>query len=795
MKKILLFLFLIMTTGCSLFNQNTEDKIEILIDDSIVVNPTKINVDNYDWNQHISVEVNDKVINDRCDISLFSGDPYQDDLCTFIAAYFHNGKTYQEYFNVHFTHVFDDVRSIYQYNEDEMIRIKGHISCVNSMGFIISDDSASAFAYYSSYDEYIPKVNDNIELFGKIVFDDGLLISVTNIIHRGNSIYNANFSEKNVDELVEIADNFKTNNYLVQEVLLSGNIKKTEGYYLSTDSINVKLEGVNKSVINFLDENPNSVITIKGYIYSYLEKENILVMMVRGYGENEVTQPDTNYLPTIIVDADYYHYMDISDVDDLATYFEATDYEDGHFEIKEDMIDGSIELGENIITLSVADSDKNLVSKSITIHVGPYLTKNLSKGIEVIDENCMPSTGESKALVIPVAIGNHPATNSMRQVIQKAFFGNESDTGWESLSSYYYESSYGKLTITGEVTNWYHAKRSQNEYAKYYDDDDYIYGSTIILEEALEYFSDTYDYSDFDSNKDGYIDAVYLIYNVPIGGNGSHYEEDFYWAFTYWDMSSDERTYQATKGYSYVFMSYDFFDEDLEYSSKNLTINCETLIHETGHLFNLDDLYDFVDGDEFNNSGGYCGVDMMDFNIGDHGPYSKLLLDWIEPVVITKSGIYALPAFTTNGIAFAISNKKMDSLFAEYYLIDYFTFDGLNELQLKDYFNTNRDYAGVRVSQVNSVLEEDIGYYPYFQYNNGDTKFKQIKLLEADYDGTFDLSISNDGATLNDFYQPGTIFGVGAYENYKSSTGLKLPFTMEVLSCDKNQAYIKITMR
>ena len=34
-----------------------------------------------------------------------------------------------------------------------MIRIKGHISCVNSMGFIISDDSASAFAYYSSYDE------------------------------------------------------------------------------------------------------------------------------------------------------------------------------------------------------------------------------------------------------------------------------------------------------------------------------------------------------------------------------------------------------------------------------------------------------------------------------------------------------------------------------------------------------------------------------------------------------------------------------------------------------------------
>ena len=59
----------------------------------------------------------------------------------------------------------------------------------------------------------------------------------------------------------------------------------------------------------------------------------------------------------------------------------------------------------------------------------------------------------------------------MRQNIQKAFFGTESETGWESLKSYYSESSYGKLNIDGTVTNWYTPKNNEAYYAEYKDED------------------------------------------------------------------------------------------------------------------------------------------------------------------------------------------------------------------------------------------------------------------------------------------------------------------------------------
>ncbi|MBR2958465.1 MAG: hypothetical protein IKC19_02385, partial [Bacteroidales bacterium] len=67
----------------------------------------------------------------------------------------------------------------------------------------------------------------------------------------------------------------------------------------------------------------------------------------------------------------------------------------------------------------------------------------------------LPSIGNSKALVIPVSFIDYKAPIMMKSDLEKAFFGSSSDTGWESLSSYYYKSSYGKLNITGTVLDVY----------------------------------------------------------------------------------------------------------------------------------------------------------------------------------------------------------------------------------------------------------------------------------------------------------------------------------------------------
>ena len=64
----------------------------------------------------------------------------------------------------------------------------------------------------------------------------------------------------------------------------------------------------------------------------------------------------------------------------------------------------------------------------------------------------LPSVGKSKILVIPIQTSDDKFTQKELKLIQDGFFGTEGETGWESVASYYEKSSYGKLSISGEVT-------------------------------------------------------------------------------------------------------------------------------------------------------------------------------------------------------------------------------------------------------------------------------------------------------------------------------------------------------
>lgn len=136
----------------------------------------------------------------------------------------------------------------------------------------------------------------------------------------------------------------------------------------------------------------------------------------------------------------------------------------------------------------------------------------------------------------------------------------------------------------------------------------------------------------FDSDGNGWIDGIVAVYS---GHNFTEMSEAYdtsmyYWAYTYWTIGaySDANWTKPNKNCPtpnlYVWMSYDFFYEAV----KSPKVDAHTLIHETGHMYGLDDYY----------SSSSCmagGHAMMDANVVDHDVYSKMMLGWVKPHVVT----------------------------------------------------------------------------------------------------------------------------------------------------------------
>jgi M6 family metalloprotease-like protein len=341
----------------------------------------------------------------------------------------------------------------------------------------------------------------------------------------------------------------------------------------------------------------------------------------------------------------------------------------------------------------------------------------------------MPSTGKVNVLVIPVIVDDFStnATEGVRNDISKAFFGDPSDTSWESLASYYYKSSYGQLLLNGVVAPWYESGYTSKELSAL------TYGGTnssikssyeptwTILENAVAWYEKNYstDLSEFDSNSDGVIDAVWMVYSAPDYGNDNSLDSTDFWAYTYSDL---DPYYDAIENggkvsscipFRYSWASYDFLYEGYGTSG----VDAHTYIHETGHLMGLDDYYVSSTATNYTTNYGPMGrIDMMDFNIIDHDAYSKFALGWIKPYVVSGATTITLKPSATTGQAILIptSGGKPTSAFDEYMLLEYYTPTGLNAHDVaksyegKDQQGVNE--SGIRVWHVDkNILQAHMG--------------------------------------------------------------------------------------
>lgn len=285
--------------------------------------------------------------------------------------------------------------------------------------------------------------------------------------------------------------------------------------------------------------------------------------------------------------------------------------------------------------------------------------------------------GTKELLVVPVHFNDGPVwTTEMISNLNKAFFGASSDTGWESVASFYKKSSYGKLTIQGEV----HQPLLIEDYSV---SQGAYYGSSTSYSIAAGFYESVVkgresNYQKYDTDKDGYLDSVVFIYSNPYGSNS--YEQNAYWAWVTWfaGESNDPFRYTGPKYgdcavNTFMWASYSFMNE--AYPGQ---IDAHTYIHETGHLLGLDDYYPNAN-DSFNSNGS---LDMMDYNILDHNVYSKMLSEWTYPYVINgkkQSVTIDLKPFESSGDCIIINDEWNGSPLDEYLAIEFYTPTGLNE--------------------------------------------------------------------------------------------------------------------
>ena len=405
------------------------------------------------------------------------------------------------------------------------------------------------------------------------------------------------------------------------------------------------------------------------------------------------------------------------------------------------------------------------------------------------------SLGDQKILVIPVSFKDSSRTWTNEKIInlKNAFFGDPNKIGFESVSSFYNKSSYGQLRISGEIAPIYTC-----EYKLTDNLDEYSKITKMIASSAVEYLRENslINLFDYDLDHDEYIDSVYLVYDAPFNATNS---DSIFWAFT---NHTKKGEFGLNNESPYV-CSHSWSSVDFAMQEENLAYR-NTFIHEVGHLFGLEDYYSNISS--YQPTGSF---DVMDSNLGDQTAYSKMILDWVTPYVITGEGKITLRSFSKTGdLALVPIGDYNGTPYDEYLLLEYFTGDGLNETNNASYqyetfthekgIFTFPTYHGVKVYHVDSrlayLIKKNMGgtsnaIYAYFDDKDVQTKLDEITttycigigntnqvlsnstpvlyhLLEKDGNNTF---FNGKAASNNTLFRLNDSFGFDTYSNFKGN--------------------------
>jgi len=363
----------------------------------------------------------------------------------------------------------------------------------------------------------------------------------------------------------------------------------------------------------------------------------------------------------------------------------------------------------------------------------------------------MPTTGTVKILVLLLAFSDYAGATD-KAVLESRLFG--SGTGvppYDSLANFYDRSSYGQLAITGNVLGWY-----QTSYAR----------STInatdsgrenVIKEALNYYdAQGHDFSQYDNDGDGTIDYLCVFWSGP------HEDwSDFWWGYyTGFYDAAYRLDGKRLASYSWQWELYNY---------PSGSFSPATIIHETGHALGVPDYYDYDDA--VGPRGGVGGLDIMDSE-GDHNGFSKFMLDWITPTVVS-SGTQAV-TLRASGLypdaALFMPNAVGGRIFDEYFMVQ-------NRLRCGNDTGLFTHGDGLIVWHIDARLNT---WSTDFLYDNSYTAHKLLRLMEAD--GLEEIETYAAYADAGDYYRAGAAFGPATFPNTDRYSGSSTAMTLSAIT-------------
>lgn len=451
------------------------------------------------------------------------------------------------------------------------------------------------------------------------------------------------------------------------------------------------------------------------------------------------------------------------------------------------------------------DIDSSLIEKtSIGINKvkNKYNYSDVSQNSAYSISSC-PSVGNPKILVVPIWFTDSSLyiknKDTVRGDIETAYFGSISENGWESVSTYYEKDSFNNVHLSGVVSPWYEVNASSEYYYNASLGEGQPDKVSLLVEEVVNWYKSISNLDtlvDFDSDKDGYLDGVALVYGAPNYQSLGRSDASNLWAYCYWLSNPDNKNINNPGPNVFNWSSYDFmYDSSTALiragsyygygDTRFCNVDSHTYIHEFGHTFGLQDYYDYNRGSSYCPGGAFS---MQDYNVGAHDPFSRFALGWIKPYVPIKTSTFTLKTIESSGEAILLSYAFDGSPFDEYILLELYSSERLNEFDAShEYRGSSKgpESVGVRVWHIDARLARSYGYRwkitnnptkgyvinatdntsgedSYSNYFFGNSNYNTMQLIRNDTNKTYEevFPLEED-----DLFKAGDSFSIEKYRN------------------------------